>query len=74
MFFIAFFTSLTVVMKEIFIFVFIAGRVVGSDVGLDVVGTASIKVVSTEAATPFDTTFHIKGDSINNNHCGYMQS
>ena len=59
-------------MKEIFISAFVTARVVGSDVGLDVAGTASIKVVSTEAATPFDTMFNIKGDSINNNHCCYI--
>ena len=69
-----FFNSLTVVIKEIFISAFVTSIVVGSDVGLDVAGATSIKVVSTEAAHPLDTTFDIIGDSIINNYCRYIES
>ena len=67
-----FFNSLTVVIKEIFISAFVTSIVVGSDVGLDVAGATSIKVVSTEAAHPLDTTFDIIGDSISNNYCRHV--
>ena len=48
-----------------FLFAFVTSIVVGVDVGLDVTGATSIKVVSTEAVTPFDTPFDIEDDSIN---------
>ena len=48
-----------------FLFAFVTSIVVGVDVGLDVTGATSIKVVSTEAAKPFDTPFDIEDDSIN---------
>ena len=42
-----------------FVFAFVTNIVVGLDVGLDVAGATSIKVVSTEAAKPFDTIFEV---------------
>ena len=49
-----------------FLFAFVTSIVVGVDVGLDVTVATLIKVVSTEAAKPFDTPFEIEDDSINN--------
>ena len=69
-----FFNSLTVVIREIFISAFVTSIVVGSDVGLDVAGATSIKVVSTDAAKPLDTPFDIIGDSISNNYCRHVKS
>ena len=42
-----------------FISAFVTSIVVGLDVGLNVAGITSIKVVSTESAKPFDTSFEV---------------
>ena len=55
-----FLNSITVIMMFMkFVFAFVTNIVVGLDVGLDVAGATSIKVVSTGAAKPFDTTFEV---------------